>query len=100
MILHIVVRKLEPLYNSSSAFSDDLTVPNYNISIHRFQASTFMSQNPINLLQHVFHSVYSYKAYRIYQDLALLTFEEIIKGLFLSIVESFARKTFLMKLIH
>jgi hypothetical protein len=49
MILHIVVRKLKPLDNSSSAISDYLTVSNNNISIHSFQTSPLMSHYAINL---------------------------------------------------
>lgn len=50
MILHIVVGKLKPLDNPSSAVTDNLTVSNDNISIHSFQSSPLMSHYAINLL--------------------------------------------------
>jgi hypothetical protein len=49
MILHIVVGKLKPLDDSSSAVTDNLTVSNDNISIHSFQPCPLMSHYPINL---------------------------------------------------
>ncbi len=63
MILHIVVCKFKPQDYSSSAVRNNLTVTHDYLLVHRSETSALVTDNPVNLRQHVSDSVYSDETY-------------------------------------